>query len=143
MPPLNLIPLLLLRPLRLILSSSDVRRIRIVVLKATHAPFVALILVYERLSHALRRAATTSARGPQIASRPGHKTRPSYDRNGNGKRPATALSSTRAKPRPSQDQDRTSAALSNMDSRDLIELVQTLTAKVDDLAAMVAGQQTS
>ncbi|QKX53072.1 uncharacterized protein TRUGW13939_00143 [Talaromyces rugulosus] len=44
---MNLIPLLCLRPLRLILSSEALRRLRIVLLKITHAPFVMIILAYE------------------------------------------------------------------------------------------------
>ncbi|KAB8232427.1 uncharacterized protein BDW43DRAFT_109104 [Aspergillus alliaceus] len=47
MPPLNLIPLLCIRPLRLFLPAEHIRRVRIVLLKATHLPFVALIWAYE------------------------------------------------------------------------------------------------
>ncbi|KAJ5604281.1 hypothetical protein N7537_007237 [Penicillium hordei] len=47
MPPLNLIPLFCIRPMRLFLSAGTVRRVRIVLLRATHLPFVALIWAYE------------------------------------------------------------------------------------------------
>ncbi|PYI32615.1 hypothetical protein BP00DRAFT_435209 [Aspergillus indologenus CBS 114.80] len=47
MPPLNLIPLLCIRPMRLFLSAEHIRRVRIVLLRATHLPFVALIWAYE------------------------------------------------------------------------------------------------
>ncbi|KAJ5559157.1 hypothetical protein N7461_003129 [Penicillium sp. DV-2018c] len=47
MPPLNLIPLLCIRPMRLFLSAGTVRRVRIILLRATHLPFVALIWAYE------------------------------------------------------------------------------------------------
>ncbi|PYH49527.1 uncharacterized protein BP01DRAFT_80031 [Aspergillus saccharolyticus JOP 1030-1] len=47
MPPLNLIPLLCIRPLRLFLPAEHIRRVRIVLLRATHLPFVALIWAYE------------------------------------------------------------------------------------------------
>ncbi|KAL1867796.1 hypothetical protein Plec18167_008542 [Paecilomyces lecythidis] len=47
LPPLNLIPLFFLRPLRLFLSAGTSRRVRIVLLKITHFPFVVIILVYE------------------------------------------------------------------------------------------------
>ncbi|WPH04616.1 Hypothetical protein R9X50_00750800 [Acrodontium crateriforme] len=47
LPPLNLVPLLL-RPLRLVVPAESLRKARIVILKATHWPFVALILGYER-----------------------------------------------------------------------------------------------
>lgn len=42
----NLLPLVL-RPLRLVVSAEHLRTIRIVLLKATHWPFVALILGFE------------------------------------------------------------------------------------------------
>jgi hypothetical protein len=48
-PPLNLIPLLFLRPLRLFLTASTIRSARIVLLKATHSPIVAAIWLYEKL----------------------------------------------------------------------------------------------
>ncbi|KAJ6024026.1 hypothetical protein N7540_004823 [Penicillium herquei] len=47
MPPLNLIPLLCIRPMRLFLSAGIVRRVRIILLRATHIPFVLMIWVYE------------------------------------------------------------------------------------------------
>ncbi|KAL2214918.1 hypothetical protein M432DRAFT_554467 [Thermoascus aurantiacus ATCC 26904] len=47
MPPMNLIPLLCLRPLRLFLSAEALRRVRIILLKVTHLPFVAIIMAYE------------------------------------------------------------------------------------------------
>ncbi|KAJ5919338.1 hypothetical protein N7466_010281 [Penicillium verhagenii] len=47
LPPLNLIPLLCIRPLRLFLSAGTVRRVRIVLLRATHLPFVMMIWFYE------------------------------------------------------------------------------------------------
>ncbi|TGO90855.1 hypothetical protein BPOR_0048g00040 [Botrytis porri] len=46
-PPLNLIPLILIRPLRLFMSSSTLRRTRIGLLKATHAPIVLAIKIFE------------------------------------------------------------------------------------------------
>ena len=48
-PPLNLLPLVLLRPLRLGLPAATVRSARIALLKATHWPFVAAIWGYEGL----------------------------------------------------------------------------------------------
>jgi hypothetical protein len=47
-PPLNLIPLILIRPLRLLVSSENLRSIRILLLKATHTPIVGAIYIYER-----------------------------------------------------------------------------------------------
>lgn len=51
MPPLNLIPLLLLRPMRLFFPHQTVRKMRIAMLKATHFPFVMFILAYEHAWH--------------------------------------------------------------------------------------------
>ncbi|KAJ8116940.1 hypothetical protein OPT61_g1742 [Boeremia exigua] len=48
LPPLNLIPLCI-RPFRLILPSEKLRSARIVLLKATHLPFVGVIWAYEHL----------------------------------------------------------------------------------------------
>ncbi|KAF7947985.1 hypothetical protein EAE96_009054 [Botrytis aclada] len=53
-PPFNLIPLILIRPLRLFMSSSRVRRTRIGLLKATHAPIVLAINIFEGVSEHMR-----------------------------------------------------------------------------------------
>lgn len=46
-PPMNLIPLILVRPMRLFVPSEKLRRSRILLLKVTHAPFVGAIWLYE------------------------------------------------------------------------------------------------
>ncbi|KAG7004943.1 hypothetical protein G7Y79_00022g051640 [Physcia stellaris] len=46
-PPLNLIPLILFRPLRLCVPADQIRSARIFLLKATHWPYVAAIYAYE------------------------------------------------------------------------------------------------
>ena len=43
----NLIPLLCIRPMRLFLPAEDIRRVRIILLRATHLPCVALLWAYE------------------------------------------------------------------------------------------------
>jgi hypothetical protein len=48
-PPLNLIPLILIRPLRIFVSSENLRSIRIILLKTTHTPIVGAIWLYEKL----------------------------------------------------------------------------------------------
>ncbi|KXS94009.1 hypothetical protein AC578_1747 [Pseudocercospora eumusae] len=65
-PVLNLLPLML-RPLRLVFSAQQVRRMRIVLLKATHAPLVACILGYERALKILDRHGSGSFR---VSNRP-------------------------------------------------------------------------
>ncbi|OOG00663.1 hypothetical protein ASPCADRAFT_125672 [Aspergillus carbonarius ITEM 5010] len=74
MPPLNLIPLLCIRPMRLFLPAEHIRRVRIVLLRATHLPFVTLIWAYESSRRYVSRrnsqfppTATTTATG---SSRP-------------------------------------------------------------------------
>lgn len=65
----NLIPLLCIRPMRLFLSAETVRRVRIVLLRATHLPFVMLIWAYES-SQGQRRRPTTQL--PPLATARGH-----------------------------------------------------------------------
>ncbi|KAJ5506947.1 hypothetical protein N7453_005904 [Penicillium expansum] len=74
MPPLNLIPLLCIRPMRLFLSAGTVRRVRIVLLRATHLPFIALIWAYEsKWRHSKRQTSLLppmSARGQGTSENP-------------------------------------------------------------------------
>ncbi|KAK9325578.1 hypothetical protein V1517DRAFT_313714 [Lipomyces orientalis] len=51
-PPLNLIGILI-RPLRLFLNHNEYRNLRIYILKVTHAPFVALLWIYENVRYRL------------------------------------------------------------------------------------------
>jgi hypothetical protein len=63
--PQNLIPLCI-RPLRLILPSERLRSARIVLLKASHVPFVAAIWAYEQIADARKRnSSMMSFSGPQ------------------------------------------------------------------------------
>lgn len=69
----NLIPLLCIRPMRLFLSAGSLRRVRIVLLRATHLPFVTLIWVYESFRRKLHRR--NSQRPPTFAAKgSGHRT---------------------------------------------------------------------
>ncbi|KAL4925115.1 uncharacterized protein BDV17DRAFT_190743 [Aspergillus undulatus] len=82
MPPLNLIPLLCIRPIRLFLPAEDIRRVRIILLRATHLPCVAVLWAYEsgsrffpwKTNAAMTR--TTSARLSRPTSM--YQTRPSH-----------------------------------------------------------------
>jgi hypothetical protein len=70
-PPLNLIPLILIRPIRLFVSAEKLRNIRILLLKATHAPMVGAILVYESIIHRLHGSksnSTFAAIGPEATN---------------------------------------------------------------------------
>ncbi|KAJ5557300.1 hypothetical protein N7494_001215 [Penicillium frequentans] len=64
LPPLNLIPLLCIRPLRLFLSAGTVRRVRIVLLRATHLPFVMMIWIYESTRQDSGKSSSRSSRPP-------------------------------------------------------------------------------
>ncbi|KAJ6129233.1 hypothetical protein N7512_002013 [Penicillium capsulatum] len=74
MPPLNLIPLLCIRPMRLFLSAETVRRVRIVLLRATHLPFVMLIWAYEASRRRLRVRAPERKSGFSRCQDPQHST---------------------------------------------------------------------
>ncbi|KAK9369133.1 hypothetical protein V1509DRAFT_621234 [Lipomyces kononenkoae] len=56
-PPLNLIGILI-RPLRLFLTHNEYRNLRIYILKVTHAPFVALLWMYENIRYRLATSMT-------------------------------------------------------------------------------------
>jgi hypothetical protein len=146
MPPLNLVPLLLLRPLRLFLPSEDARRIRILVLKVTHVPFVALIWIYERsrrfVSH---RAPTQLTRAPHSTSRPLSSSPLSLDQRREQTRSSTphssALTRTTLKSSDQSANAPTESASTSVENSELIALVQSLALKVDSLSAIIAGQQ--
>ncbi len=143
MPPLNLFPLIVLRPLRLFLPSEEVRRIRIFVLKASHIPFVALIWAYENSRAMITGAHPTLSRAPHLTSRPLSGGQLSF--NGPRELPKSptvrrALPETLPTVTPDMAAPTTKSALSSADSAELISLVQKLSAQVDGLTAMVAGQ---
>ncbi|EGC47689.1 conserved hypothetical protein [Histoplasma capsulatum var. duboisii H88] len=70
----NLIPLFCIRPLRLFLSNESIRRVRIVLLKVTHSPFVGIILAYESSRRYVTRknrpsVATSSSLSPAVSQK--------------------------------------------------------------------------
>ncbi|KAF8461417.1 hypothetical protein BDZ91DRAFT_737354 [Kalaharituber pfeilii] len=68
-PPLNLIPLFFLRPLRLFLTSTQLRRVRIALLKFTHFPLVAAIVAYEGVARPKSRTHRSTS-GPSTFKQP-------------------------------------------------------------------------
>ena len=143
MPPLNLVPLFLLRPLRLFFPSEDVRRIRIVVLKATHAPFVALIWAFEQSRRLMRRASPLT-RTSHTSGRPLSSSQLSLEPESDLMKSLserTALNKTPARSNTQSSSARPESASLATDNAELVALVQNLAAKVDGLTAMVAGQQ--
>lgn len=144
MPPLNLFPLILLRPLRLVLPSEDVRRIRIAVLKATHVPFLALIWAYEKSRRIVFPAHPTIAKAPHLTSRPLSAGQFSVSGAQDFARSPVTRRVLPAAVRPATPERADSnikSASGSADTPDLVALVQKLSAQVDGLTAMVAGQQ--
>ncbi|EXJ55591.1 hypothetical protein A1O7_08519 [Cladophialophora yegresii CBS 114405] len=143
MPPLNLFPLIVLRPLRLFLPSEEVRRIRIFVLKATHIPFVALIWAYENSRTIITRPHPTLSKAPHLTSRPLSAGQLNFDGSRDFlKSPTTRRALNETSPSVTADMaaSTTRSALGSAESADLIALIQKLSAQVDGLTAMVAGQ---
>ncbi|RPB05922.1 hypothetical protein L873DRAFT_1796778 [Choiromyces venosus 120613-1] len=68
-PPMNLLSLILLRPLRLVLSANRMRKWRIALLKFSHFPFVAAIMAYESLWPVNQTRSTATAWGPSTNSK--------------------------------------------------------------------------
>ncbi|EHY53055.1 hypothetical protein HRR83_006104 [Exophiala dermatitidis] len=144
MPPLNLFPLTILRPLRLFFPSEDVRRIRIFVLKVTHIPFVAMIWAYENSRGIVSRRHSTLSKAPHLTTRPLSAGQFSFDSpRDHAKSPSTqrALPETPTAAGTDVGGDTGKSASGSVDNADLLVLVQKLSAQVDGLTAMVAGQQ--
>ncbi|KAJ9633715.1 hypothetical protein H2204_006712 [Knufia peltigerae] len=144
LPPLNLFPLVLLRPLRLVLPSEDVRRIRIAMLKATHVPFLAMIWTYEKSIRMVSRAHPTISKAPHLTSRP--LSAGQFSLGGAQdfvKSPMSrrALHDTSPTRNPDVTGSTTKSASGSADNPELMALVHKLSAQVDALTAMVAGQQ--
>jgi hypothetical protein len=136
----NLLPLFL-RPLRLILPSERLRSARIVLLKATHLPWVGAIWAYERAVRERRPGATTIG-GPETttAKRPFRSTinppRPltsGLQAFGGGNGSTSGRTQLMSRPH-------TGAGPSDSDHQ-LKSLVLALTSQVDQLKTMVSQLQ--
>jgi hypothetical protein len=134
-PSQNLIPLLL-RPLRLVLPSDRLRSLRIVLLKATHLPFVGAIWAYEQL--VVSRKSTLSLSGPETPALNGRSLRPSTQpirplagfqppAEGNGRTPGRTHQASRPQTRSAPDAE-----------PHLKLLVLKLTAQVEELTSIVS-----
>jgi len=138
-PPTNLIPLLFIRPLRLILPSETVRQIRIMLLRAVSAPFVALIWCYEGSRRLFGwDAQPTLAR---IRSRPLSSRKPSYGLSHSGGLGIASAAKSTSLPAHGSPTASTVPASSIEDKSDLLAIVQRLSVQVDELTAMVAAQK--
>jgi len=143
LPPTNLIPLLLIRPLRLVLPSDTVRQIRVMLLRAVSIPFVALIWCYE----GSRRLRVSDRRPllPAVRTQPWPVVRPLSDSAGLFRSgdlgTSSALRSSDQLPANAPPNASIVSDLNVEDKTDLIALIQKLSAQVDNLTAMVAAQK--
>ena len=132
-----LIPLLCIRPLRLVLPSAKLRRGRIVVTKATQLPSGALIWAYERGRRFIAPNRSLSASRGGLAQ--------SIARLSSALNQSTPLAPTTSTKQRSQQTmcsaSLTSASGSAENSADLTALIHRLSSQVEDLTPMVAGQQ--
>ena len=135
----NLIPLCI-RPLRLVLPSERLRSARIILLKATHSPFVMLIWAYERFADARRRDADVkSFSGPQTPLPSKKPLRLAINT------PRLLMADSHAAPNSPgkmQQASRPHTRVGQIEPEtQLKSLVLKLTAKVDELTAMVSQLQ--
>lgn len=145
--PFNLLALGIFRPLRLFLPSDDkFRQGRILLLRATHAPIVAIIQVYEWFTKKVNPDGFDNFRGPRQASFKKHSAPPldhpdSRPRSGYRPRmPASRPASSELvihKPHPRQvPEDDTGDAPTDVEVR-----ISELAAKIDRLTALVVALQ--
>ncbi|KAI0515331.1 ion transporter [Xylaria bambusicola] len=139
-PPFNLLALIIFRPLRLVASGTTLRHGRIVLLRATHAPIVALIQAYEWIAPKLNLASANTFRGPQQIFSKRHIVPPPS-------RPQSSYRPYIPSPRPESarftkqkwgdtTEDDTANAPTDVEAR-----IADLSAKIDRLTALVASLQ--
>ena len=155
-PPLNLIPLILVRPMRIFVPSEKLRRSRIILLKITHAPFVLAIWLYEAANEQIGSgAASFSSMGPGLAQI-------TNDSDGVSKRPKPFLSNrTNSKPisghfvglhvenggggasQKDSKKENSQSETVVLNNPDLESKVADLSAKIAELTALIMAQQGS
>ncbi|RAK87606.1 hypothetical protein BO79DRAFT_197011 [Aspergillus costaricaensis CBS 115574] len=156
MPPLNLIPLLCIRPMRLFLPAEHIRRVRIVLLRATHLPFVALIWAYESSRRYVSRgnsqfpptATTTTSSRPTSSIQMGFPFSTHHAPLHASALEGRSWASSRPKERsnPGQHPEArgpSSGQAGRGDTADMIDEVERLRTQVDRVAARMAFHQRS
>ncbi|PWY81076.1 hypothetical protein BO83DRAFT_305428 [Aspergillus eucalypticola CBS 122712] len=156
MPPLNLIPLLCIRPMRLFLPAEHIRRVRIVLLRATHLPFVALIWAYESSRRYVSRgnsqfpptATTTASSRPTSSIQMGFPFSTHHAPLHASALEGRSWASSRPKERsnPGQHPETrgpSSGQAGRGDTADMIDEVERLRTQVDRVAARMAFHQRS
>jgi hypothetical protein len=138
----NLIALLF-RPLRLVVPAQSLRQFRILILKATHAPFVAIIFAYE----SSRLFSSHRSHFPPASSSSMHINSSAQGRplSGNlgGRFGALKPGLAPSTPHQSQQHNRPGSAASALGTAELAQmlaLMQKLSSQVDELTMRVAGQ---
>ncbi|GAQ41929.1 ion transporter [Aspergillus niger] len=153
---LNLIPLLCIRPMRLFLPAEHIRRVRIVLLRATHLPFVALIWAYESSRRYVSRgnsqfpptATTTTSSRPTSSIQMGFPFSTHHAPLHASAQEGRSWASSRPKERsnPGQHPEArgpSSGQAGRGDTADMIDEVERLRTQVDRVAARMAFHQRS
>ncbi|OTA69129.1 ion transporter [Hypoxylon sp. EC38] len=146
-PPFNLIALGIFRPLRLFLPSDDkFRQGRILLLRATHAPIVGAIQVYEWFTKRANPDGFDNFRGPRTSTfkrqaapppdRPDSRPRSGYRPRMPTSRPASSEVINRPKPQRQIPEDDAGDAPTDVEVR-----ISELAAKIDRLTALVVSLQ--
>jgi hypothetical protein len=141
-PPLNLIPLILIRPLRIFVSSENLRSIRIILLKTTHTPIVGAIWLYEKLQdHINGENHIFGAIGPGTTNT--RKVQRPFLANRNSAQSASQRYSKT--PRPDSGSEAGflkafKAAAGKSGQEDLERKVEDLSSKIEELTALIMAQ---
>ncbi|KAL1627985.1 hypothetical protein SLS56_006128 [Neofusicoccum ribis] len=163
----NLVPVVVFRPLLMVLPERAARRARIVLLKATHAPFVGIIWAYENWQdyvwkkNVARRdtmGIETMARGQAPATNGGLPSRPIKSTSGKSAVPASLVQASKSKRQrhPQAGRSGTVTAVAAGGARsgtfvgapadaatasETMRLLKELSAQVEELRATVVKQQ--
>ncbi|KAI9373380.1 hypothetical protein BJX61DRAFT_384024 [Aspergillus egyptiacus] len=137
LPPLNLIPLLCIRPLRVLLAAEDIRRVRIVLLRATHLPCVVLLRAYESCRRFFSRRKSQSSPGmsPRGLSRPASLIRTRSVNSSHRTRHSRSQVTLR-----SRGTDHDQLRHSQADVADMLDEMERLRVQVERVAAAVGVQ---
>ncbi|KAL4918367.1 hypothetical protein BDW62DRAFT_210620 [Aspergillus aurantiobrunneus] len=141
MPPLNLIPLLCIRPMRLFLPAEDIRRVRIILLRATHLPCVALLWAYEsgRRFFSRKNSLTSSRMTSRGLGRPISvaQARPAHSGHSAMAFPSGVDSHPRASIRPRRYTEHAQQQPGQENVADMLDQMEQLRGQVERVAAAV------
>ena len=130
---------LVFRPLRLVVDAASLRQFRILILKATHAPFVGIIYAYE--ASRLFSSHRSSFPPASLLGSSMHPSNSGHHPSQLGSRQKAALKGelTQDSDSPTRPHDSIQgdvpSALSTADISEMLTLMRKLTAQVDELTA--------